>query len=193
VPEETPFQDLVLRVRAGDEEAAAELLRRYEPVIRRMVRIRLVDGRLRRVLDSADICQSVMASFFVRAALGQYELATPDQLLRLLSSMARNKLIDQARRAHGVDDRRPREGTLDGEQLEGKDSSPSMAAAMRELLAEARKRLSAKDRQLLQLRESGLEWAEIAAQLGEGESAEALRKRLARAVDLVGQQLGLEA
>ena len=32
-----------------------------------------------------DICQSVMASFFVRAALGQYQLNTPEQLLNLLA------------------------------------------------------------------------------------------------------------
>ena len=30
-----------------------------------------------------DICQSVFTSFFVRAALGQYEIEKPAQLLRL--------------------------------------------------------------------------------------------------------------
>ena len=45
-----------------------------------------------------DICQSVMGSFFYRAALGQYELEKPDDLVRLLVTMARNKLADQARR-----------------------------------------------------------------------------------------------
>ena len=69
------------------KQAAAELVRHYEPAIRRAVRVRLVDTRLNRLLDSMDICQSVMASFFVRAALGQYELNTPDQLLRLLATM----------------------------------------------------------------------------------------------------------
>ena len=42
------------------------------------MRIHLRDVRLRRVLDSTDICQSVLASFFVRAALGQYDLDTPE-------------------------------------------------------------------------------------------------------------------
>jgi hypothetical protein len=37
---------------AGEEEAAAELLRRYEPAIRRTVRARLRESRLRRLLDS---------------------------------------------------------------------------------------------------------------------------------------------
>jgi len=90
------FQVLIERVRAGDAEAATELVRRYEPMIRRAARVRLVDQRLARLLDSMDICQSVMASFFVRAALGQYELNSPDQLLRLLATMARNKLANHA-------------------------------------------------------------------------------------------------
>src|SRR5438270_6266312 len=98
MPEADDFQDLIRRVRAGDEAAAAELVRRYEPAIRRAVRIRLADTRLARAFDSMDVCQSVLASFFVRAALGQYELDTPDQLLRLLATMVRHKLADQVDR-----------------------------------------------------------------------------------------------
>ena len=37
------FHDLIRRVRAGNEEAATEIVQRYEPAIRRAVRIRLVD------------------------------------------------------------------------------------------------------------------------------------------------------
>src|SRR5262245_23610315 len=53
------FDELMRRVRAGDEQAAADLVRRYEPAIRRAVRVRLRDPQLRRLLDSIDICQSV--------------------------------------------------------------------------------------------------------------------------------------
>src|SRR6516165_1899580 len=66
--EPATFQDLIRRIRAGDPEAAAELVRRYEPTIRRAVRVRLVDARLGALLDSLDVCQSVLASFFVRSA-----------------------------------------------------------------------------------------------------------------------------
>src|SRR6202051_241453 len=96
--EEPSFQSLILRVRAGDDAAAAEVVRRYEPAIRRAVRVRLRDPRLRRLIESVDICQSVFASFFVRTALGQYDLESPDQLLKLLAAIARNKLAYQARR-----------------------------------------------------------------------------------------------
>jgi len=68
--EEPSFAEFIRRVRAGDERAAAELVERYEPAIRRAVRVRLRDPRLRRLIESVDICQSVLATFFVRAALG---------------------------------------------------------------------------------------------------------------------------
>src|SRR3954451_5481193 len=94
------FGELIRRVRAGDPGAATELVHHYEPAIRRAVRFRLADARLGSLLDSMDICQSVLKSFFVRAASGQYDLETPQQLLKLLTTMAHNKLISQARKHH---------------------------------------------------------------------------------------------
>jgi RNA polymerase sigma-70 factor (ECF subfamily) len=185
------FQELIRRVRAGDETAATELVRSYEPAIRRAVRIRLADTRLGRAFDSMDICQSVLGSFFVRAALGQYELETPQQLLRLLATMARHKLADQVdrERAECRDNRRVADGVEPCELMHA-TSSPSRQVAARELLDEVRRRLSPEERQLLELRDQGLDWATIGAQLGT--SAEALRKRLARATDRVAHELGLD-
>jgi RNA polymerase sigma-70 factor (ECF subfamily) len=197
------FRVLVGRVRSGDADAAAELLRRYEPAIRRAARVRLVDTRLNRLLDSMDICQSVMASFFVRTALGQYELESPAQLLKLLATMTRNKLANQVKghRALRRDFRRveQRSGASDEddrsiasgvEGLAGPDHTPSSEVATRELLAEARRRLSVDELALLERREQGSEWTEIALELGA--SPEAIRKRLARAVDRVAHELGLD-
>src|SRR5205823_710756 len=82
--EDAEFRDLIRRVRAGEEAAAFELVRQYEPEIRRAVRIRLNDPHMHRVLDSMDICQSVLANFFTRAAAGQFDLEQPAQLLKLL-------------------------------------------------------------------------------------------------------------
>ena len=95
--EEVDFQDLIRRICAGDEAAASELVRTYEPAIRCAARVRLSDSRCCRLFDSMDICQSVLGSFFVRAALGQYELERPEQLLGLLVDMSRKKLVDRAR------------------------------------------------------------------------------------------------
>src|SRR5262245_51385378 len=98
--EATSFAEFVRRIRAGDEQAAAELVRRYEPLIRREIRLNLDDRRLGRVFDSMDVCQSVLASFFVRTAAGEYDLERPEQLVALLVTMARNKLASAARREH---------------------------------------------------------------------------------------------
>ena len=75
--EDISFAEFIRRIRAGDEQAAMDLVVRYEPAIRRAVRVRLRDPRLRRLVESVDICQSVFASFFVRTSLGQYDLDSP--------------------------------------------------------------------------------------------------------------------
>ena len=186
------FRDLVRRLRAGDEAAAAELLQRYEPTLRRTVRVRFRDPQLRRLLDSTDICQSVFHNFFVRVAAGQFELDQPEQLLKLLATMARNKIINhaEAQRAQRRDYRRVEEGGLKDGQLAAPGSTPSQQVAARELLQEMHRRLSAEERRLLDLRQQGREWTDIAAELGG--SPEALRKQLARAINRVGLELGLD-
>ena len=192
MPEELSFRDLIRRVRAGDGDAAAQLVRRFEPAIRRAARIRLHDSRLRRFLDSLDICQSVLASFFVRAALGQYQLDEPGQLLRLLAAMARNKLANLANQhqAGRRDYRRETAGDSQARQARDPGPSPSAQVAAAELLQQARHRLSAEELQLLELRQQGHPWAEIAAELGG--RPDALRMRLGRAVARVIKELGLE-
>ncbi len=186
------FHDLIGRVRAGDQAAAAELVRRYEATVRRVVRFRLVDARLGAVLDSTDVCQSVLASFFVRAASGQYELDRPEDLVRLLATMARNKLASQARRerAGRRDRRRAATAGPDDERLVAGGPSPSSQVAAAELLQEARRRLTPDERQLVELRGEGHDWAVIAARLGE--TPVVLRKRLSRALDRVARELGLD-
>jgi RNA polymerase sigma factor (sigma-70 family) len=186
------FQDLIGRVRAGDQDAAAELVRRYEPAIRRAVRFRLADSQLSRLFDSMDICQSVMASFFVRTAAGQYDIDQPEQLIKLLGAMTRNKLALQAR-AHQRqrrDYRREESAAPNEEQLMDDDLSPSQQVAGQELLLMAQQLLSPEERELVELRKDGLEWGAIAERLGG--TPESLRKKLARAVERVAHQLDLD-
>src|SRR3954452_4042296 len=161
MPEESEFQGLIRRVRAGDDAAAAELVRTYEPAIRRAARVRMVDTRLRRLFDSMDICQSVLASFFVRAALGQYELDRPDQLLRLLVDMSRKKLVDHAREQGAArrDFRRTPDGGKDVGEVAAAGPTPSQEVAADDLLQECRKRLSEDERRLAQQRALGQDWA----------------------------------
>jgi RNA polymerase sigma-70 factor (ECF subfamily) len=190
--DESTFADFIRRIRAGDEQAATELVRRYESAVRIEVRMRLADSRLRRVFDSMDLCQSVLASFFVRVAAGQYDLERPEQLVRLLVTMARNKVAYQARRQQAMRRDRRRDVELDqpGWEPAGAGPSPSRIVAGRELLAELRRRLTPEELRVADLRAEGRPWAEIAAVLGG--TAQARRRQLARALDRVAAQVGLE-
>ena len=189
--EGSSFRELIGRVRRGDQQAAAELVRRYEPAIRRAVRFRLTDPRLRRTCDSLDVCQSVLMSFFVRAALGQYDLETPEQLLRLLTAMARNKLLNQARAQQAARrDGRVVAGGLHDSQLAARGQDPSQEAEARELLREVHRRLTDEERKLVELRNQGRDWAAIAAEVGG--TPEALRQKLHRALARLTRELGLE-
>jgi RNA polymerase sigma-70 factor (ECF subfamily) len=187
------FRELIRRVRAGEEAAAAEFVRRFAPTIRRMARVRLRDSRLGRHFDSQDVCQSVLASFFVRAALDQFELDQPGQLLKLLATMARNKLVNQIHRqqAECRDYRRDEPAGDDVLKVQAPEPTPSQLLSLRELLQKARRLLSEEERHLLDLREQGREWTEIAAELGG--RPEALRNKLSRAAQRVSQQLELDS
>jgi RNA polymerase sigma-70 factor (ECF subfamily) len=187
---EETFNELIDRIRAGEERAATDLVRRYEPEIRREVRFLLRDPFLRRAFDSMDVCQSVMGSFFVRAALGEYDLSRPEDLIRLLISMTRNKVVDATRRQRAQRRDHRRATSLEAVDLAASTPSPSKIAEGRELLAAFRDRLSEEERQLADLRSQGREWADVAREVGG--TADGRRKQLTRAIARVARELGLD-
>jgi RNA polymerase sigma-70 factor (ECF subfamily) len=193
MPGEPAFTDFIRRIRAGDAEAAAELVRQHEPLIRRAVRLQLEDPRLHRLFDSMDICQSVLASFFVRATAGQYDLDRPEQLVKLLVTMARNKLASAARRQHRQR-RDQRRSLADGSRALARvaDTSPtpSELVAGEELLHRFQAKLTAEERGLAKLRRDGLAWTDIAALMGG--TPEGRRIQLRRAIERVSRELGLD-
>lgn len=90
------FQTLLTGFRAGDQLAAEELCRRYGPVIRAAVR-RHLHERLRTQFDSLDFVQDVWVSLLTTPP-GRYTFETPRVLLAFLTRVARDKVIDAARR-----------------------------------------------------------------------------------------------
>jgi RNA polymerase sigma-70 factor (ECF subfamily) len=180
------FQKFFAGLRARDEKAAEELVRQFEPVIRRVVRMRLTDARLRRVFDSMDICQSILAHFFAGAGQGAFELESPKQLLNLLVTMARNKVTDKARR-----ERHHAGGLPEGREPAVATHPPGEAVARQELVEAIRSRLTAKERWLVDQHALGRGWAELARESGDSPSA--LRMMHARAITRVQKQLGDES
>jgi RNA polymerase sigma factor (sigma-70 family) len=187
------FAELIRRVRAGDQSAATELVRSCEPHIHRAVRQPLRYFGLDRVLESTDISQAVLASFFQRRLVFRVQLKHPTQLLRLLVRMARHKLMDEVRKNQATrrDRRRlePPQGAPLEEVVALNDPSPSKIAAGNELLQELHRRLPPEARLVAQLRASGLDWTTIAGL--RGGTPESQRKRLARAIERVAHQMGL--
>jgi RNA polymerase sigma-70 factor (ECF subfamily) len=190
---ENPFPDLLRRVRAGDPQAAAELVRSHEPVLRRFVRSQMWHRQLRRTLDSIDVCQSVFGNFFQAVRLGRYDLQTPEDLCKLLVVMARNNVISQMRRPHvwRQQERQSRDGGHDAcDLLVSPEASPGWQTEARDLLEAVRSRLTDEERWLVEQHAQGRAWAEVAAE--RHANPEALRKRHDRALQRVAQELRLE-
>jgi RNA polymerase sigma-70 factor (ECF subfamily) len=138
-----------------------------------------------------DVCQSVLKSFFVRTAAGQFDLDEPDQLVRLLVTMTRNKLASEARRQH----RRKRDNRRAGGDaalgvVPAAGPTPSRMVPGRELVDQVRGRLTAEERELADLRAQGLSWEEIAARVGG--KAQARRVQFGRAIGRVAREMNLD-
>lgn len=185
------FLTLIRRVRAGDEDAAAELVARYGDHIRRIARVRLQGNAVRRLVESSDICQSVMANFFQQLSEGQYELDTPEQLLSLLATMARNQVLKKIafHQAHRRDLRRLVEADRADAQFAASDDSPSAVLAGEELMENFRERLSDDEKRLFDDRVAGRSWNEIAIEMNV--PPDRIRKRLTRAVQRAAVVLGI--
>lgn len=185
------FEDFIRRVRAGDEQAAEELVQMYEPLVRRELRIMMTDRRMSQLFDTVDVCQSIWSSFFVRVAAGQYDLDSPQHLSRLLSSMAKNKLASQARRQHAQkrDVDRIESDRPELAQLPEDRQTPSECLSVKELFAKIHESLSDEERKMSELRREGMTWEAVAEALGG--TAQARRMQLDRAAERVIERMGL--
>lgn len=161
---------LLGRIRDGDESAARELLARFEPQVRLVVR-RQLPRLLRSRFDSIDFLQSVWATFFRRLRAGPERFEDPRFLVSFLAQVAKNKIIDEYRRAASrkqdirLEERLSSAGLLSRELSADQDSASELAEAneaydrLNDLLPEDR-------RGLLRLKLTGLSNRDIADRLG---------------------------
>lgn len=189
--EAVSFQEFVGRIRAGDQEAAVELVKLYEPVIRREIRMQNESQRFNRVFDSMDICQSVLASFFWRSAAGQYDLEAPANLEKLLVRMAKNKFASATRALlrRRRDSRRAEASDVALSSIVDPLPTPVEVVAGQDMLIAFRRCLTKEESRVADLRSQGWSWTEIADALGG--TAQSRRMQLSRAVQRAGRQLGL--
>jgi RNA polymerase sigma factor (sigma-70 family) len=184
---------LLQGLRAGDKELARQFVTHFEPYILRELRLAWPNGNLRRMFDSADVAQSVFRSFFVRMRLGEYDLSEPPQLYALLRKIARNKLLNRAREQYAEcrDIRRDTPLGELGREARSPELDPLSTVSLEDLIGRLLERLPPDVRRLAQDRLLERTWTEIAER--SNDSAESLRKRFRRAVDMALNDLGWEA
>ncbi len=178
--------------RAGDQEAADRLWRRYSGRLVPAVRLRL-GSRLRQRLETMDIVQSVFLEAVT--ASEEREFGSEGQFRSWLSRLVENRIRSKAR-FYGREKRRvDRERRLSPEAdealAEDEDLLPEALAAERderERLEQALDLLPASLREILLLRYfDELSHREIGERYGKSE--EAARKMVQRAVDLLAREV----
>jgi RNA polymerase sigma-70 factor (ECF subfamily) len=186
---ETPsgLADFLIRIHKGDQEAARELLMRYEAEVRLVVR-RQLPRLLRSRFDSLDFLQSVWGSFFRRMRDAPTEFEDSRHLVAFLARAAKNKVIDEYRRAasrkqdmHREEPLRPEGGH--SQDLTDSIDSPSEIAQAHEAYGRLLDLLPEERQSILKLKADGLSSKDIGAELGISERTvqrvlEDLRRRV---------------
>jgi len=192
---ELTFADLIERLRQGDEAAVQILVDDYSDAIRREVRFSLLDSRIRRMVTESDICQSVFTRFCLGLWAGTYQVEQPEQLVGLLKTMVRAKVVDWTRHAKAQRRDVRRSVPMDtqvGQVQAARDRTPSQIVSDGEVLDRLRQNLSERELKILELRQQQYQWPQIADMLGGETKPEALRKQYERAMSRAIEAIGLQ-
>jgi len=173
---------LIVKARLGDREALNELLRYYEPYLRRVARSNM-GPTLRKAHETADILQEVLLT--AAARFEKFQGIDEDELLTWLRTLVARKAVDMARYLS-----RSRRSPGGDAQLESLDAvsergaypeiaadqtSPSQGAARRELqlkLAEALEKLPDDEADVIWMRHiEEMSFEAIGRRLGMGRNA----------------------
>ena len=187
VQEASRLADFLKRIQVGDEGAARELLQKYEPEVRLVVR-RQLPRLLRSRFDSLDFLQSVWGSFFRRMRDAPTDFEDSRHLVAFLARAAKNKVIDEYRRAASLKNDMHREEPLWGDGRRPKEvadsiDSPSEVAQAQEVFDRLHALLPEERRTILELKAQGLSSKDIGDRLGISERTvqrvlEELRRRM---------------
>ncbi len=190
---ELSFEELLCRLRAGDEAAAALVFDRFAKRLLGLARTRLSKA-IRQKVDAEDIMQSAFKSFFHRHAEGQYAVADWDSLWGILSVIALRKCGRQIRRFRAArrDIRREQsppaatthEQVAEWEALT-REPTPQEVAQFLEIVEGLMRGLDERQREMLVLHLQGYSPGDISARVGRTERTvhrvlAMVRKRLER-------------
>jgi RNA polymerase sigma factor (sigma-70 family) len=184
---------LFTRLATGDETAAMEIVAQYANAIRFVIRKRLAKSRLRNIMDSMDILQSVFGRLFVWLRGHPYDFNKDEEILKWLTTVAKNRVSDHERHYAKEMDRRDYRSRGDTSFLEERFETfdiPEKTLPRRQTLESIRPRMSTYEWLLVEARAQGRSWKEIAAELGG--SPDRARMRVKRVLDRIKREVELE-
>jgi RNA polymerase sigma factor (sigma-70 family) len=165
--ERDPFQEVMARLRSGDDEAAAAVFQRF---VGQLVALseRKLSASVRHRVDVEGAVQSAYRSFFRRQGRGEFTLESWDELWSLLAVITLRKCAKQCEKLHTARRDVAREVRWrDGSGLCHLDTAPSPfeAAMLAELVESLFHALDEDDRQVVEHLLAGYTAAEIAEKL----------------------------
>jgi RNA polymerase sigma factor (sigma-70 family) len=171
----TEFSLLMEQVRDGVPGAVQTMIDRYGQHLMRVIR-RKLHQKIRTKFDSQDFCQAVWASFFALPA-EKYTFDKPEELLRFLVDLARNKVVEAVRQRmvaqkYNVNREVSLTDQFQGgvaDVLPGREPTPSTIAMAREEWENLLDRQSDRHRRILALLNRGQTHREVAQELGVNE------------------------
>ena len=164
-----PFDELMSRLRSGDQAAEVLVFQRYT---RRLIALagRQFGDELRDKADVEGVVQSASKSFFLRHRRGEFELDGWDKLWSMLATITLRKCANRREylRAARRNSRREAVGTSEGrESLEipDRNPTPAEAAIFAEIVERFFDSFESEDRAIVKLILMGYTAEEVAARL----------------------------
>ncbi|HLJ93799.1 MAG TPA: sigma-70 family RNA polymerase sigma factor [Gemmataceae bacterium] len=174
MPHNQSFDDMMARLRVGDNDAAAQVFNRFANRLIELARRRL-DPQIRQKLDPEDVLQSVFRSFFAHQAGGEITgLESWDNLWAWLVVITMRKCGRRIEYFHSAsrDVQReiaipPSDDDASGDSGTSSDEpTPSEAAILTETVEQLMSSLEGRHREILALSLQGYTAAEISSKVG---------------------------
>jgi RNA polymerase sigma factor (sigma-70 family) len=166
---EESFDEMMARLRSGDDAAAASVFQRF---VSRLfaVAVRQFDARMRNRIDVEDIVLSAYKSFFLRNRRSEFDLAGWDELWSILAMITvrkcaeRRRFVRRARRDVRREVPLAEAGTA-ARSLIDRAPGPVEAACLTELVEELLGTMAPDDRPVVERILMGFTAEEVALQL----------------------------
>lgn len=183
------FQDLMTRLRAGDQDAASRIFEQFGRRLIGLARTRLTPA-LRAKVDPEDIVQSALRSFFCGQAEGNFRFSGWNDLWSLLAVITLRKCGSRVEYFHAAKRHVGREAN----EAEIKDSiamweplarepTPSEALALVEVTEGVLRDLTGKDQEIFELTLQGVDCEQVSMKLNCSE------RTVKRALDRIRRRL----